>query len=155
MVKSEKYFFALVRAESFLCGTPRSKSDVSGLAPQDHAYALLVEIWRSCKCHLCRNRRISCCSLGNPSIKCDTDAAEGIGAGRGTQAFSDAELKPARMEAGLENSQPVPWIEDRLRAVSPTLRGHRIEVRDYLAQRRSQSDRTRAVVDRTRTIAQQ
>lgn len=45
-MKSEKYFFALVRAESVLCGTPRSKSDVSGLAPQDHAYALLVEIWR-------------------------------------------------------------------------------------------------------------
>ncbi len=71
----------------------------------------------------------------------------------GTQALSGAGLMPAPMEAGLENSQPVRWIEARLRAVSPALRGHRIEVRDYLAQRRSQINRTRAVVDRTRAIA--
>jgi hypothetical protein len=115
---------------------------------------LLAEIWRSCKCHLFRSRRISSCSLGNPSNKCDTDAAEGIGAG-GHQALSGAGLMPAPMEAGLENSQPVRWIEARLRAVSPALRGHWIEVRDYLAQHRSQIDRTRAVVDRTRAIAQQ
>ena len=81
MVKPEKYFFALVHAESSLCGGPRVKSDVSELAPQDYVYALLAEIWRSCKCHLYRSRRISCCSLGNPSNKCDTDAAEGMGAG--------------------------------------------------------------------------
>ena len=81
MVKPETYFFALVHAESSLCGGPRVKSDVSELAPQDYVYALLAEIWRSCKCHLYRSRRISCCSLGNPSNKCDTDAAEGIGAG--------------------------------------------------------------------------
>ena len=83
MVKPEKYFFALVHAESSLCGGPRVKSDVSELAPQDYVYALLAEIWRSCKCHLYRSRRISCCSLGNPSNKCDTDAAEGMGAGGG------------------------------------------------------------------------
>ena len=154
MVKPEKYFFAPVHAESSLCGGPRIKSDVGGLAPPDHVYALLAEIWRSCKCHLCRSRRISCCSLGNPSNKCDRDAAEGIDAG-GTQALSGAGLVPAPREAGLENSQPVRWIEARLRAVPLALRGHRIEVRDYLAQRRSQIDRTRAVVDRTRAIAQQ
>jgi len=155
VVKPEKYFFALVHAESSLCGGPRVKSDVSELAPQDYVYALLAEIWRSCKCHLYPSRRISCCSLGNPSNKCDTDAAEGMGAGGGTQALSGAGLMPAPMEAGLENSQPVRWIEACLRAVSPALRGHRIEVHDYLAQRRGQSDRTRAVVDRTRAIAQQ
>ena len=152
MVKPEKYFFALVHGESSLCGGPRVKSDVSGLAPPGHVYAMLAEIWRSCKCHLCRSRRISCCSFGNPSNKCDTDAAEGIRVGA-TQALSGAGLMPASMEAGLENSQPVRWIEGCLRAVSPALRGHRIEVRDYLAQRRSQINGTRAVVDRTRAIA--
>jgi len=72
-------------------------------------YALLADIWRSCKCHLCRSRRIGCCSLGNPSTKCDTDAAEDIGAGRENPhlALSGARLMPAPMEAGLDNSQPV------------------------------------------------
>ena len=106
MVKPEKYFFALVHAEWSLCGGPSVKSEVGELAPQDHVYDLLAEIWRSCKCHLCRSRRISSCSLGNPSNKCDTDAAEGIGAG-GTQALNCAGLMPAPLEAGLENSQPV------------------------------------------------
>jgi hypothetical protein len=81
VVKPKKHFFALVHAESSLCGGPRVQSDVSGLAPPDHVYALLTEIWRSCKFHLCRSRRISCCSLGNPSNKRDTDAAEDIGGG--------------------------------------------------------------------------
>jgi hypothetical protein len=154
VVKPEKYFLALVHAESSLCGGLRVKSDVSGLGQQDHMYALLAGIWRSCKCHLCRSRRISCCSLGNPSNKCDTVAAEGVGVG-GHPSPQRAGLMPAPMGAGLKNSQPVRWIEARLRAVSSALRGHRIEVRDYLAQRRSQSDRTHAVVDWTRAIAQQ
>jgi len=118
------------------------------------ANALLTEIWPSCKCHPCRSRRISCCSVSNPSNKCDTDAAEGKGAG-GTQVLSGAGLMPAPMEVCLENSQPVRQIEARLRAVPPALRGHRIEVRDYLAQHRFQVSRTRLVVDRTRAIAQQ
>src|ERR1019366_10567979 len=109
VVKPEKYFFALVHAESSLCGGPRVKSDVSELAPQDYVYALLAEIWRSCKCHLYRSRRISCCSLGNPSNKCDTDAAEGMGAGGAPNPSAAPDSCEHRLEAGLENSQPMRW----------------------------------------------
>jgi hypothetical protein len=83
------------------------------VAKPDNVHALLAKIWRPCECNLGGSCRTSCCSLGNPSNKCDTVAAEGRGTG-GTQALSGARLMPAPMEVCHENLQPVWWIEARL-----------------------------------------
>ena len=154
MVKPEKYFFAPVHAESSLCGGPRVKWDVGGLAHRTMRMASWLKSGGLANAASVEVEGSVVVRWAILQTSATQSAAEGIDAG-GTQALSGAGLMPALMEAGLENSQPVRWIVVRLRAVSPALRGHRIEVRDYLTQRRSQIDRTRAVIDRTRAIAQQ